>query len=443
MDIVIQIAQFVLAFSLLVFVHELGHILFARLFKVRVDRFYIFFDPWFSLFKFKRGDTTYGLGWIPFGGYCKIAGMIDESMDSEQTKQPPQPYEFRSKPAWQRLLIMLGGVMMNVVLAFAIYIGISTKWGETYIANEDVTYGYVFNDLGHELGFEDGDRILNVAGEEVRVSDKVFQTIALEQAPYVTIERAGAPLRIDIPEGAVAKLIKSKDFMTLRLPFHVGAAVEKGGAAAAGIVAGDRLVAFNGEPMRFFDQYTERFAAHKGDTVQLGIERDSAGVKQLLTLPVLLSEAGQIGVQLQPIEELLTVSTYTFNFWQAIPQAVKLTGEQLASVGNQIKMLVSPETEAYKSLGGLISIGSVFPTQWNWHLFWSITAFFSVMLALMNVLPIPALDGGHVLFLLVEVITRRKPSDKFIERAQLVGLILVFSLLLYANGNDIYRLFIK
>ena len=443
MDILIKVLQFILSFSLLVIIHEFGHFLFARLFKTRVEKFYLFFNPWFSLFKFKKGDTEYGVGWIPFGGYVKISGMIDESMDTDQMKQPVQPYEFRAKPAWQRLLIMAGGVLMNILLAVVIYIGISYTWGDTYLDNKDVRYGYVYNDLGEEIGFRDGDRIVDIAGEPVENAVMVLPDIVFNQAEYVTVERDGARVRIDIPSDAMPRLLNSVDFAVVRLPFVVGRTAPDGEAAKAGLLAGDTLVSFNGEPLRYFDQYRRAFEAHKGDSVTLSAMRDSAGVTQLVTLPVKVSADGVIGVELMPLNKLLQLSTREYTLWQSIPAGIRRTGDEIGSYAKQIKLIFTPKTEAYKSLGGVLAIGNIFPDYWSWEQFWRITAFLSIVLAIMNILPIPALDGGHILFLLVEIVTRRKPSDKFLERAQLAGIMILFALLIFANGNDIYRFFIK
>ena len=443
MDILIKILQFILSFSLLVIIHEFGHFLFARLFKTRVEKFYLFFNPWFSLFKFKKGGTEYGIGWIPFGGYVKIAGMIDESMDTDQMKQPVQPYEFRAKPAWQRLLIMVGGVLMNILLAVFIYIGMSYTWGKTYLDNKDVKYGYVYNDLAREMGFRNGDKIVDIDGEAVEDAGAIWQTIVIDQAKTVTVDRDGQRVRIDIPEEAIAQLLKSPDFATVRIPFVVGETVAGDPAAQAGLLAGDTLVSFNGESMRYFDQYRQAFETYASDTVTLGVMRDSAGITRLITLPVKVSEKGTIGVYPVSPASLLALSTHRYNFWQAIPAGIQRTGSEISSYAKQIKLMFTPKTEAYKSLGGVIAIGNIFPNYWSWEQFWRITAFLSVVLAVMNILPIPALDGGHVLFLLVEVITGRRPSDKFLERAQLFGIIILFALLIYAHGNAIYRLFIK
>ena len=443
MDILIKLLQFILSLSLLVIVHEFGHFLFARIFKTRVEKFYLFFNPWFSLFKFRKGETEYGIGWIPFGGYVKISGMIDESMDTEQMKQPVQPYEFRAKPAWQRLLIMVGGVVMNIVLALLIYIGMSWAWGKTYLDNRNVKYGYAYGELAKRIGFRDGDRIVDINGKPLDDAAKLLPTIVFDQAEYVTVERDGKQERIGIPAEAMAELLNCADFAEPRIPFVVGRAVEGGEAAKAGFMAGDTLVSLNGEPMRYFDQYRRAFGQFKGDTVHVSVMRDSAGITKLLTLPVRVSDDGLIGVELTPPDRLLSLSTRNYTFWQAIPAGVRRTGEEIGSYAKQIKLMFTPETEAYKSLGGLIAIGSIFPDHWSWIQFWHITAFLSIVLAIMNILPIPALDGGHVLFLLVEVVTGRRPSDKFLERAQMAGLMILLALLIFANGNDIYRFFIK
>lgn len=446
MDTVIKILQFIVSLSLLVIIHEFGHFLFAQLFKTRVEKFYLFFDPWFSLFKFKKGDTEYGIGWVPFGGYVKISGMIDESMDTEQMKSPPQPYEFRAKPAWQRLLIMVGGVVMNVVFALIIYIGMSYKWGETVLENKDIVYGYTFNSLGQEMGFRNGDRIVDIDGKPATEYLDVLKSILISQPEYVTVDRNGQKIRIDITDESINRLLQSADSTSLlmpRIPFVVGSVVSGSGAAQAGLHPGDSLISYNGTPMTFFDQYSSAFHAAPGDTVTLGLVRKTDGITKITTFPVKVSAEGTIGVYPRTIDSMLTFSTHNYSLLESIPAGFKRTGAEISSYIDQIKLLFNPKTEAYKSLGGVITMGSIFPTEWDWQRFWSITAFLSIILAVMNILPIPALDGGHVLFLLVEVITRRKPSDKFLEYAQIVGMFIIFALMIFATGNDIYRFFIK
>lgn len=440
MEIVIKILQAVLSLSLLVFIHELGHFLFARMFGVRVDKFYIFVDAWgFSLLKFKVGGTEFGIGWLPIGGYCKISGMIDESMDTEQLKGEPQPWEFRSKPAWQRLLIMTGGVIMNLVMAAAIYIGIAHRWGDTYIAAEDVRYGYVFSDLGHEAGFVDGDKVLAVDGKTPLRWNEIHEAIVLGDLPPVTVERGGEVVTVEIPRDMSEGLLHDRDFIYPRMPF-VTARVEPGtGAAEAGLIAGDSLVAVGDKAMLFFDEFKREFMSSKGATVAVVVWRD--GVHD--TLSVAVSPEGTIGVNPYDYTRFLPIQTKRYTFLQSIPAGISRAGERISSYWDNLKLLVNPDTGAYKSVGGFIAIGNLFPGEWSWGSFWNLTAFLSVVLAVMNILPIPALDGGHVLFLLYEVVTRRKPSDKFLERAQVVGMLLLIGLMLLVTWNDIYRFFIK
>ncbi len=442
MDILIKVIQFFMSLSLLVIIHELGHFLAARMFGIRVEKFYLFFDPWFSIFKFRRGETEYGMGWLPLGGYVKIAGMIDESMDTEQMAAEPQPDEFRSKPAWQRLIVMVAGVVMNVVLAFLIYCGISYHWGEPYMPAEDAKWGYVWNEAGHSLGFEDGDKVLSIDGEQITDVDQIINELLITaEDREVIVERDGAEHSFTIPlEKLVAMRQEGgyKNMYAMRMPFEIDSV--ESGAAAAGIAKGDRLVALNGVEMLYFDEYKRELPALAGQAVQLTIERDSADVAVRRDVAVTLADDGTIGVMARnPFE----VRMRHYSFLESIPAGLRMTGEEISGYWKQIKTIVVPESKLYEELGGFLSIGNVFPDEWDWERFWRTTALLSVILAVMNILPIPALDGGHVLFLLWEVITRRKPSDKFLEYAQMFGLIVLFALLLYANGNDIYRLFIK
>lgn len=442
MDILIKVLQFFMSLSLLVIIHELGHFLAARMFGIRVEKFYLFFDPWFSIFKFRRGQTEYGMGWLPLGGYVKIAGMIDESMDTEQMAAEPQPDEFRSKPAWQRLIVMVAGVVMNVVLAFMIYCGISHYWGEPYLPAEDARWGYVWNEAGHKLGFEDGDKVLSIGGSQITDVDQILNELLITADDReVVVERAGAEHRFTIPLEKLVKMRQEegyKNMYAMRMPFEIDSV--ESDAAAAGIVKGDRLVALNGEPLLYFDEYKRELPALAGQNVLLTIERDSADVAVRREVAVTLSDEGTIGVMARnPFE----VRTRHYSFLESIPAGLRMTGEEISGYWKQIKTIVVPESKLYEELGGFLSIGNVFPDEWDWERFWRTTALLSVILAVMNILPIPALDGGHVLFLLWEVITRRKPSDKFLEYAQMFGLVVLFALLLYANGNDIYRLFIK
>ncbi len=440
MEILIKVLQTVLSLSLLVFIHELGHFIFARMFGVRVDKFYIFFDAWgFSLLKFKIGDTEFGIGWVPFGGYCKISGMIDESLDTEQLKGEPQPYEFRSKPAWQRLLIMVGGVVMNALLAAVIYIGIAHRWGEQYVDAEDVKYGYVFSELGHEAGFENGDKVLSVGGRIPEQWQDIFRTIVLDNMPPVEVERGGERLTVQIPREFTERVLNDPAFIYPRTPFVVADVPEGMGAHKAGIAAGDSLVAVGDKRMMFFDEFIREFRSAGGTTIPVVVSR--GGVHD--TLPVEVSAEGTIGVVNYDYPYFLPVQTRHYTFLQSIPAGIVRAGDRIGMYWKNLKLLVKPETGAYKSVGGFLSIGNLFPGRWDWGAFWDMTALLSVMLAVMNILPIPALDGGHIMFLVYEVVTRRKPSDKFLERAQIVGLVIVLGLLLLATWNDIYKFFLK
>lgn len=439
MEIFIKVVQLFLSLSLLVAIHEFGHFIVARIFKIRVEKFYIFFDPWFSLFKFKRGDTEYGLGWIPLGGYVKIAGMIDESMDLEQMKQPAQPWEFRSKPAWQRFLVMIAGVVMNLVLAFMIYCGISYTWGSSYLANDDVKWGYNFSATAEQMGFVDGDKIISIEGESIDNVNEILNALVISDGDRtVVVERQGLKQQFTIPYQQLLDMRNNEDFKDLYspiVPMIVGE-VQAETAREAGLMANDQIVGVGGTAAIEAERVMELLGEWKGQSVTLDIIR--YGGKMQITVPV--NEEGKVGFQIgQPFE----LRTRHYTLLESIPAGARLTVKQLKGYWQQLKMIVKPKTEMYKSLGGFISIGNIFPGEWNWFAFWNTTAFLSIILAVMNIIPIPGLDGGHSLFTLWEMITRRKPSEKFLEIAQYVGLIILLILLVYANGNDIYRFFIK
>ena len=442
MDILVKICQFFLCFTILVGIHELGHFIMARIFKIRVEKFYIFFDPWFSLFKFRRGDTEYGLGWLPLGGYCKIAGMIDESMDKEYQNHEPQPWEFRSKPAWKRFLVLIAGVVMNVVLAVGIYIGICYAWGDAYFSNQDAKWGYNYNDAGHRLGFVDGDRIVSIDGEEVdNITEILNSLIITESDRTVVVERDGQEVTLTLPLEELIAMRREKgyeEFLSLPQPFVIDSIVAP---TAAALHKGDEIVGMSSrrtgdsyENMDFRD-YRAYLELHAGDTVTLAVLRGG----ERLSLDVPVSDEGMLGV----IRATYPLRTREYTFWEAIPAGIRKTGEVISSYWEQLKMIVQPKTKMYEELGGFISIGSIFPATWDWQDFWMKTAFLSIILAVMNILPIPGLDGGHAIFTFWEMISGRKVSDKVLEAAQYVGLIIILFLLLYANGNDIYRFFIK
>lgn len=438
MDIFIKVAQLLLSLSILVIFHELGHYVAARIFKTRVEKFYLFFDPWFSLFKFKKGDTEYGVGWIPLGGYVKISGMIDESMDREQMKQPPQPWEFRSKPAWQRLIIMLGGVTVNILLAIAIYIALLSVWGEQYLPTSEVKYGITVDSVGYRMGLRNGDKILSVDHKRVDDFAAIPKVIILEEAKSIQVVRDGEQQDVIIPAGFIGELIKHKspDFIAVRFPFEVGKFANGSAAQAAGMKVDDRIIGINDSLLPFYDQFRASIQLHKGLKVDVMVLRGS----DTLRLPVQVPDAGYIGVYSKGPAHYFSFSEKQYNVITAIPAGFSKAFEGAGNYIKSIRLLFSQD-KAYESVGGFITIGSIFPSTWDWQAFWSLTAFLSIMLAILNVLPIPALDGGHVMFLFYEIIFRRKPSDKFMEYATITGMVLLFGLLIFANGQDILKLF--
>ena len=488
MTVLIKIIQLILALSILVIIHEFGHFIASRIFGVRVEKFYMFFDWKFSIFRCKKVNgkwrfkffcknepekyithekidpvtkkkdyeyekidlntlpeddwrraedaTEFGLGWVPLGGYCKIAGMIDESMDQAQMAQDPQPWEFRTKPAWQRLIIMIGGVCMNVILAFLIYIGLIASYGEQYISTEEVNkYGIIVDSLGYNLGLRDGDKILTVNGNYVEDFSQIPMQMILDKTEYIDVERDGENVRVELPEDAVNQILKARSvFMGARMPFVVGGFSNGSYAEKAGLLENDRIIAVNEVETPYFQDFKKEIVNYRSQDVDLRIVR----ADDTLTIITHVGGDATIGVY---AAQMLQISTREYTFWQSIPRGFKKTGKELSDYWKQLKLIVKPSTRAYESLGGFITIGSIFPDSFIWEQFWRMTAFLSIILAVMNILPIPGLDGGHVLFLLWEVVTGRKPSDKFLERATTIGFIFLLMLLIYANGNDILRLF--
>lgn len=436
----IRALQLVMSLSLLVIIHEGGHFLFARLFKTRVEKFCLFFDPWFTLFKFKpkRSETEYGIGWLPLGGYVKIAGMIDESMDTEQMKQPVQPWEFRAKPAWQRLLIMVGGVLFNFLLAIFIYAMILFAWGDDYVPVQKAPLGMDFNETAHQVGFRDGDVLISADGVPFeRMGMDLLSGVA--DARQVTVLRDGREASVYIPENMMDRLLAdSVRFASFRYPFVVDTVQVSGTAFHAGLQPGDSITHLDGRPVAYFDFLEEmanrRKSAEASHDITLTYYR--GGVADTVTLAT--DSLYRIGVKTNYNQHLPWVHV-DYGFLASIPAGISLGVNTLKGYVNQMKYLFSKE--GAKQIGGFGAIGSIFPATWDWHQFWYMTAFLSIILAFMNILPIPALDGGHVLFLLYEIIARRKPSDKFMERAQMVGMALLFILLLWANFNDVLRFF--
>lgn len=438
MEILVKAAQLLLSLSILVIFHEFGHFIAAKVFKTRVEKFYLFFNPWFSLFKFKKGETEYGMGWLPLGGYVKISGMIDESMDKEAMQQPPQPYEFRSKPSWQRLIIMLGGVTVNILLAFAIYIGMMWIWGEQYLPTSEVKYGIVADSVAQEMGLRNGDKILSVDNQPVEDFFKIPGRIILDKAQTIQVERNGKKMDVNIPEGFVARLLKhqSPDFINARMPFVIAGFSDESVAKQSGVKEGDKVIGINDTLVEYFDQFRALIPNYKGQEISLKVLRGADTLSFAMAIP----ETGVIGAKPNPASHFnFKVKEYTF--LAAIPAGFNRTIKGVADYLKQLRLIFSPEVKAYESVGGFITIGKIFPGTWDWAAFWGLTAFLSIMLAILNVLPIPALDGGHVMFLMYEMITGRKPSDKFMEYAQIVGMVLLFGLLIFANGNDIVKLF--
>ena len=435
--IVIQAIQFFASLSLLVFIHEFGHYITARMFGVRVEKFYLFFNPWFSLYKRKIGDTEYGIGWLPMGGYVSLAGMIDESMNTEQLKQEPQPWEFRAKPAWQRLIVMLAGIIMNILLAMLIYSFSLFTWGESYIHNDDMVNGYVYNERAKSLGFEDGDKIVSIDGEKIENIVTITEMLIIaDDEREVVIERDGEEHTIAIPLSELVAMREDGSVSSFFAPYieFVVSDVEYESSIAAGMMANDRIIAIDGTSVSHFMEGTTLLQEAKSRNAEIDVVRGSTDT---IRLSVPVDEDGRIGVMVNTI----TPRTKEYGFFESIPAGVVLTGEKLASYWEQIKMIVNPETKSYKEVGSFIAIGSIFPESWNWQSFWALTAFISIVLAVMNVLPIPGLDGGHALFTLWEIITRRKPSEKFLEIMQYIGMGLLLLLFVYAMGNDIVRFF--
>lgn len=444
--VAVQVAQLILALSILVLLHEFGHYITARWFGCRVEKFYLFFDPWFSLFKKKVGDTEYGVGWLPLGGYVKISGMIDESMDKEQLKQAPKPYEFRSKPAWQRLIIMLAGIIMNVLVAFIIYAMILFVWGEQKTPMSSLRYGVAVTDsLMSDIGLRSGDKILAVNGQKVPYFEDLAAKILIG-SETIDVERNDQKMTVNVPVNLIGKLVESrrkKAFMfTERVPAYVGEYDKKFkmdtlGGYKAGLQKMDLITAIDSTPVKFYDEMSAILKSKKNQPVALSVMRNGSPV----ALTAQVDADGRIGIPLLTDKEYEALGAYKiekreYGLLAAFPAGVNKSIEKLKAYIDQFALILNPKTEAYKGVGGFKAMGSVFPTFWSWEAFWNITAFLSIVLAFMNLLPIPALDGGHVMFTLYEMVSGRKPNEKFLEYAQMVGMILLLGLMLYANGND-------
>ena len=454
----IKTLQLIVALSLLVVLHEGGHFFFSKLFGVKVEKFFLFFDAWgFKLFssrwlgrwfpRLRKNETEYGIGWLPFGGYVKISGMIDESMDTEQMKQPPKPHEFRTKPAWQRLLIMTGGVLVNLLLAFFIYAMVLYTWGESYIRPQDMTYGLQFSEQAKADGFRDGDVILLTDGDSVRsFSTNVLRDIS--NARTVTVLRSGQEVTLTMPEHmSLLDMISGESpYADYLNPMNIDSITPGSPAEKAGIRKGDRITAINGNAITTFNDLVHTLnhlaKPFEDEQVQSTAQKTARQVTLVVngtdTVRTELTEDFKLGISNRIATADYHVTERAYGFFESFPAGISYGWETLSNYVSDLKYIFTKK--GANSVGGFVTMGKIFPDTWDWFKFWNLTAFLSIILAFMNILPIPALDGGHVLFLLYEIITRRQPSEKFLERAQMIGMILLFGLLIWANGNDILRL---
>ena len=437
MEILIKASQLLMSLSILVVLHELGHFIPAKMFKTKVEKFYLFFDPWFSVLKKKIGDTEYGVGWLPLGGYVKISGMIDESLDKEQMKKPAEPWEFRAKPTWQRLIIMLGGVTVNFLLGIFIYSMTLYFYGDKYLPNSGVTDGVICSDFAKDVGFKNGDKIISVDGENIERFFDINQNMVLRDKAFsVIVEREGGRNEIFIGENFI-KHWKNSGKKLLFSPAHMGVVSgfsENSNAERAGLLKDDVLFAVEGVKTKYLSDFKTEIQKHKNKTVKVDVLRNNV----LYSFPVEVSQKGLIGIMTM---SNLNFSVENYSFFSSFPAGYKLAMNKLGSYISQFALIFNSENDLAGELGGFGAIGSMFPSTWDWLSFWNLTAFLSLMLAFMNLLPIPALDGGHVLFLLYEMIVGKPAPEKVLEYAQTIGMILLLSLLVYANGNDIIKLF--
>ena len=473
MTLFIKIIQVIFALSVLVLIHELGHYTFAKLFKTRVEQFYMFFNPKFSLFRCKwfggklhtkffaknleplppdtdldtlpdddwrkyPDNTEYGIGWVPLGGYCAIAGMIDETKDASALSKEPQPWELRTKPAWQRFLIMFGGVLFNFLLAIILYAAVLHHWGEEYLRNEDATYGIAVNDLSYEMGFRNGDKILAIDGREIDDFSKIQIELVHSRASEVKVLRGIDTLTINFGEEYIPQMLNSPGMFSLAYPFVVAGFMENSINADSGLQPGDKVVAVDGKDMFLVQDIQAELRQHKGDSILVALDRAGARVQT----PLAVDTTGMVQVMLESdLTKFFHITQNKYKFFPAIPAGIRKACNYIGSYVKDLGLIFSPKTKAYKSVGSFITIGRIFPGTWDWQRVWSLMAMLSIMLAVLNIIPIPGLDGGHILFILVEIITGRKPSDKFLEVAQTIGMVLLIALMVLAFGNDIRSLF--
>jgi regulator of sigma E protease len=444
-----QWAQLFFALSALILLHEFGHFFFAKLFKTKVEKFYLFFDflfPFsgllnFSLFKWKKGDTEYGIGWFPLGGYVKIAGMVDESMDKDALAQPPQPWEYRSKPAWQRLFIMLGGIIVNVLTAMIVYMFVFGVWGDDYLPTQSAKWGIMTDSLGQSLGLRAGDKVIGVDGKPVERFNHIMTDIILQEAKTLQVSRNGQQVDIAVPAGTIRKILKGdKELIAPRVPTVVAEVAPNSEASKMKLRKDDSIIALNGQPVFFYDEFRERVQSLKGQPVRLSVMRGN----QLAVLDGMVDKNGKLGFMRYGEDRFLQMKHIHYNPIEAIGKGFTFTWRQFANYWAQFKMIfTSKEVKASESLGGIGTFAKIFPTEFDWHDFLMLVAFVSIVLAFMNLLPIPGLDGGYVIFLIYELISGRKVSEKVMERATTVGLVLLLGLMLYANGLDVFRAWFK
>jgi regulator of sigma E protease len=438
MDIWIKTGQLLLSLSIIVVMHELGHFIPAKYFKTRVEKFYLFFNPWFSIWKKKIGETEYGLGWLPLGGYVKIAGMVDESMDKEQMEKPPEPWEFRAKPAWQRLIIITGGVIVNLLLGMFIYGMIMYTWGSEKLPVANAIYGYEVDPTLVDLGFQNGDIPVRFGEDFPVYFSDLGKTLILSESRDVEVIRDDRPIVFEMPEDWRDRLLeKNKSLFSPLIPFYADTIIPGGGAADSDLQKGDLILAINGIPSMYFNLFKREIQDFKDQEIQLSVLRGN----DTITFPVQVSDAATIGVGPGNVLKDFKLETQNYTFFEAIPAGIKLGANTLVGYVSSLKLLFTKS--GAKQMGGFGTIGSLFPSTWNWHAFWSMTALISIILAFMNILPIPALDGGHAVFIIYEMITGRTPNQKVLEYAQMVGMILLLGLVLFANLNDIYKFIIK
>lgn len=437
MVVILKIIQVILALSLLVLVHEFGHFIFAKIFRIRVEKFYLFFPPALLRFKPKGGETEFGIGMIPLGGFCKISGMIDESLDTKGLKNPPQRWEFRSRPAWQRLLVMSGGVLMNFITAAVIYSLSLFTWGEEYLRTEDAVYGIEVNSLSMEMGFCNGDILLHFDSKPLPENFSELQMYLIrDKVKEVTLLRHGDTVNVKIDDAYIPAMLNTPGIFSLRAPLAIREIPDSSINIKSGLKAGDSFLSINGAECRFFDQLHNELGKYSNSTAPLCIMRDST----VMNIPVAVNSEGKIEVFLQYDLRDFNITRKEYSLLSSIPAGIELMYTSVTNYIKELGLIFTPKTQAYKSVGSFIAIGNVFPDKWNWRIFWNITAMLSVMLGIMNLLPIPALDGGHILFTLFEIVTRKKPSDRFMEIAQVLGMVLLLAIMFLAIGNDFIKL---